>query len=365
MIQTFDYLRGLPEREAELIEAIRRVLRSGKLILGPETAAFEAEFAEASGARHCVGTASGTAALHVALAALGIGPGDEVISVANTCVPTVAAIRMTGANPVFVDIDDATLMMDPARIEAAITPRTKAILPVHLWGMSADIGAIAAVAEARGVPIVEDCAQSFGTLCGDRQTGAFGIAGCFSFYPTKNLGAFGDAGAVLTNDSDFADRLRCVRMYGYDASRIAIEEGTNARIGEIQAALLRVQLKRFPAALERRLAIASRLRLEISNLRFEFPAAVAGSRPSYHQFVIRTAARGELQTFLAVHGIGTDIHYPVPVHKMPAYARFAPERGLPITEGACNKILSIPVHENLRDDEISAIIDALNRFSSQ
>lgn len=362
MVPIFDYLRALDDYEQDMLEAVRRVLRSGRLILGPETEAFEHEFAEACGVQHCIGVTSGTDALYVALRTLGVGAGDEVITVANTCVPTIAAVRMTGATPVFVDIDESTCMMNPALTEAAITNKTKAVLPVHLWGMAADLEALVGIAEHRKIALVEDCAQSFGTLFRGSQTGTFGAAGCFSFYPTKNLGAFGDAGAIVTNDDDLATRLRRTRMYGYDDHRVAIQPGVNARISEIQAAMLRIKLRYFPEDLDRRLANAGRYRAEVENEIVAFPTILEGVRASYHQFVVRTDRRDALRAHLDNAGIANDVHYPVPVHQMPAYDGYAPADGLPTTERACDEVVSVPVHGALTREEVDAVVQALNDF---
>lgn len=362
MVPIFDYLRALGEYEQEVLEAIQGVLRSGRLILGAETEGFEREFAEACGAKHCIGVNSGTDALYISLATLGVGPGDEVITVANTCVPTIAAIRMTGAVPVFVDVDDATCMMDTDLIEAAITARTKAIVPVHLWGGAVDANALGAIAAQHGIPVVEDCAQSFGTTYRGRQTGNFGVTGCFSFYPTKNLGAFGDAGAVITNDDALAVGLRRTRMYGYDEQRVAVQGGVNARISEFQAAILRIKLRYFAADLERRLAHADRYRSGIENAALSFPVVHADVRHSYHQFVVMCESRDALRGYLSAHGIGNDVHYPVPIHRMPAHAAFGPEGGLPKTERACDRIVSVPVHGALSADEVEQVVQALNAY---
>lgn len=365
MIKTFDYLRLLPEHEEEVIEALRRVLRSGALILGPETSAFEDEFAAHLGVKHCIAVTSGTTALHLALNAMGIGPGDEVITVANTCPPTVAAIRLAGATPVFADVREDDFMMDPECVESAITEKTRCILPVHLWGMAADMDWILAIAERHGLEVLEDCAQSLGTLCNDRPTGRFGRAACFSFYPTKNLGAYGDGGAVVTDDSELAARLRRKRMYGYDGSPVSIEEGMNARIAEMQSAILRIKLRRFPEWLDRRLAIADLYNISIANPALTMPVSSPARRPSYHQYVVRCPERERLIDHLNRREIGFGIHYPEPIHTMPAYKPLVPEAvALPVTERCCREVLSIPVHEALTDAEVQSVIAALNEFPS-
>lgn len=341
--------------------AVSRVLHSGRLILGPETDAFEAEFAAYVGVRACVGVASGTTALHTALLALDIGPGDEVITVSNTCVPTIAAIRLTGARPVFVDVKTTDLLMDPARAAAAITPRTRCILPVHLWGQSADLDALEAVAEEAGVALVEDCAQAQGTHYRGKHVGTTGRMGCFSFYPTKNLGAFGDAGAVVTDDPALAERLRRLRVYGYDDSGIAQTEGLNARISEIQAAILRVKLRVLPDWLAKRRTIAHTYDTGIQHAGIRLPCPAPDTEAAYHQYVVQCADRAAVTAALTAADIGFGIHYPVPVHLMPAYAFLGGETlDLPVTTQAACEILSLPIHEGLTADETGTVVATLN-----
>lgn len=364
MIRTFDYLRSFTEIEQEVIEALQRVLHSGQLILGPETTRFEEEFADYVGARYCVGVTSGTTAIHMALAALDVGPSDEVLTVANTCAPTVAAIRLTGGVPLFVDINDEDLMMDVGRIEAGITYKTRCILPVHLWGHAANLDALLAIAERHGIPVVEDCAQAHGTTWKGRAVGTFGAAGCFSFYPTKNIGAFGDAGAVVTDDAALAARLRRLRMYGYkQGSGVADEEGLNGRISEMQAAILRVKLRVYPQWLERRKAVAQHYETTIRNSAIRRPRILPHCEPSYHQYVVRLRARDALANYLSEQGIQTGIHYPVPVHRMPAYQQLprCPDY-LRVTERASREILSLPIHESISIEEVDFIAAAINRF---
>jgi len=365
VIRLFDYRKLLPELEEDVIDAVRRVLHSNRLILGPETQAFETDFAAVVGARFAVAVTSGTAALFVALRALGIGQGDEVITVSNTCVPTIAAIRMTGATPVFVDIDPLTAMIDVRLIERSISSRTRCILPVHLWGSSADMDAISKIAAGHGLSIVEDCAQAQGTRWGDRHVGTFGNAGCFSFYPTKNLGAYGDGGAVVTNDEALFTRLQSIRMYGYDASGQALVEGTNARISEIQAAVLRIKIKKLSHWIARRRQIASIYRREIRTAAIELPEedGKGQAHSSYHQYVVRCAQRESLRDWLERRGVQSAIHYPVPVHMMPAY-RFLGGDALALPETRLNaqRIVSIPIHESLSDDEARTVVAAINDF---
>lgn len=361
MIKTFDYLTLLEPIHAEIMEAIERVLRSGRLILGAETEAFEAEFASHVGAKHCIGVSSGTTALHLALMGLGVGYGDEVITVSNTCVPTISAIELTGATPVFVDVRDEDLMMDVDQVESALTERTKCILPVHLWGQGADIMRLLDIAERANLPIIEDCAQAQGTLLHGKHAGTFGIAGCFSFYPTKNLGAYGDAGAIVTNDDELAQRLKRQRMYGYTRANYAEDIGMNARIAELQAAILRVKLRHLPSWLARRMEIAQRYNDQIHVAGIHTPFQHAERVQSYHQYVIRCEQREQVMHTLNTHEIAHGIHYPTPVHQMPPYVRLV-RQPLPITERASTEILSLPVHEALTDEEVERVISVLNGF---
>ncbi len=361
MIPIFDYQRELAKIEEEVIEAIRQTLHSGQLILGPQTRQFEQAFAQQVGADFCIGVTSGTTALHLAMLALEIGPGDEVITVANTCAPTIAAIELTRATPVLVEVRGPDLLIDPEAVSRAITPRTRAIIPVHLWGQSVDIEALLALSQDTGVPIIEDCAQGQGTLYRGQHVGTFGRVGCFSFYPTKNLGAYGDAGAIVTNDQELADRIRRMRMYGYSRSNYAIEKGMNARISEMQAAVLSIKLAYLDDWLARRQANAARYQAEVVNPRLRLPHLYPDRTHSYHQFVIRCTDRQALLQHLEQHEIGYGIHYPVPIHQMPAYQHLQTSP-LPITEAASEEIASIPVHEALEAEEVSTIIQVLNSF---
>lgn len=363
MIKTFDYLRSLPEIEEDVMAAIARVLRSGELILGSETEAFEKEFAEFVGAGFCVAVSSGTAALHLALMALGVDPGEEAITVSNTCAPTVAAIRLTGAVPVFVDVLEADLMMDPGGLEELINERTSCILPVHLWGRSAELEQILEVAGRHGVAVVEDCAQATGTQYRGRHVGTFGRLGCFSFYPTKNLGAYGDAGAVVTSDAALAARLRALRAYGYESSPVSQIEGTNARIAELQAAILRVKLRVLPQWLARRRQIAALYDAHLRNPAVALPPHQEGVEASYHQYVIRCRHRPAVTDALRAAEIDFGIHYATPVHLMPAYRFLGGSLlDLPTTVRSCDEVLSLPIHEGLKESEAMAVAEALNRM---
>jgi len=345
----------------EIDAAVQRTLDSGWYILGSEAVAFETEFAAYCGVSGCVGVNSGTDALQLALRACGVGAGDEVITVAHTAVATVAAIRMTGATPVLVDIDPVTYTMDPAKLEDATTARTKAIVPVHLYGHPADLAAIGEVAHRRGLWLIEDCAQAHGAHYHARPVGSFGDLACFSFYPTKNLGAIGDGGAVVGSDPDLLAKVRLLREYGWTplARYVSQIEGVNSRLDELQAAILRVKLRYLDAenAVRRALAVAYAAHLPAVIGR---PVEQAGCRHVYHLYVVRVAGRDAVRARLAEAGIGTGIHYPVPVHLQPAYRSDAlVARDLRETERAAGEILSLPMHPALTVEQVRQVATAV------
>lgn len=356
----FDY-RPLHRRQASEIEAaIARVLASGRLILGPEVRAFEQEFAAWVGAREAVGVASGTDALILALRALEIGPGDEVITVSNAGVPTVAAVRAAGATPRLVDVDPGTLLMDPERLEAARSPRTRCLLPVHLYGQPAPLEPILAFAARHRLRVVEDCAQAHGARLGGRHVGSFGDVGCFSFYPTKNLGAYGDGGMAVTSDPELAERLRALRMYGFDERRSAQREGINSRLDELQAAILRVKLVQLHEAVAERRAIATRYRKALGDPACAPVAERASSEHAYHLFVVQVAERARWIAALRGAGVGVGVHYPEPVHTMPAYAFLGLGAGaLPVSERACERVLSLPLYPGMDEGAVDRVLAAL------
>jgi len=365
-IKAFDYLHSLAEIEDEVHTAINRVLHSNQLILGEETAEFEREFAKFVGVKHCVAVTSGTTALHLSLLALNIGPGDEVITVSNTCTPTIAAIRLCGATPVFIDIQDDDQMMDTSILESAINKRTRCILPVHLWGNCVNVDNVLEIAKSNNIAVLEDCAQASGAYYKQNHVGTFGDAGCFSFYPTKNLGAYGDAGAIVTNDDNLANKLRKMRMYGYDTSATSMVEGMNARISEIQAAILRIKLPLFPKKLQQRAHIASIYNKMIDNSLIKKPHHMDDCTPSYHQYVIQSNNRKNLEDLLKENEIGYGIHYPMPVHLMPAYAFLGGSKlHLPNTLKSCSDILSLPIHDALSDDDATFVATTINMFNNQ
>lgn len=348
---------------ADYEAAALRVLRSGRYIMGAEMEAFEREFAAFTGAKYCVGLNSGLDALTFSVRALGIGAGDEVIVPANTYIATVLAVTENGATPVFVE-PDAYYNLDAERLAAAVTPRTRAVMPVHLYGQAVHMPPVMETAQRHGLAVVEDCAQSHGAYFGDTMTGRFGTIGCFSFYPTKNLGAFGDAGAIVTDDADLAEQLRMLRNYGSKVKYHNERCGVNSRLDELQAALLRVKLKHLPALTAERQAIAEKYLAGIQNDRIVLPQTRPGADHVYHQFVVRTAVRNRLQTYLKEHGLDTVIHYPIPPHLAECYRFLGHVRGdFPVAEQYADEVLSLPMFNGMRDDEVSYVIDTINRFS--
>ena len=345
---------------AAIDAALRAVLDGGQLILGPEVKAFESEFAAYIGVGHAVGVANGTDAIVVALRALGVRAGDEVVTTAHTAVATVAAIELAGATPVFADIDPRTFTLDPAAVERAITPRTKAIVAVHLYGQSADIDALQALARRHGLRLVEDCAQAHGARNAGRRLGSIGDVGCYSCYPTKNLGALGDGGVLVTNDADVAARCRRLREYGWTESRDSVEPGMNSRLDELQAAVLRVKLAALDADNERRQKLAARYDAALAGTPLELPAVRPGTTHVYHLYVVRTRERARVQAHLRERGIAAGIHYAVPVHLQTAYrGRIAGAGGLPETERAALEVLSLPMYPELTLAEVDQVCAAL------
>ncbi|MEO8674400.1 MAG: DegT/DnrJ/EryC1/StrS family aminotransferase [Casimicrobiaceae bacterium] len=346
---------------AALDAAIARVQDRGHYILGPEVEAFEREFAAYCGAASCVGVANGTDALELALRALDIGVDDEVATVANAGGYATTVIRAVGATPLYVDIDEATLLIDPDSLARRITPRTRAIVITHLYGRLADVDAIAAVAKVRGLALIEDCAQAHGARHGTKKAGTFGVVGCFSFYPTKNLGALGDAGALVTNDAALAAKIKELRTYGWRGKyRIAVGGGMNSRMDELQAAVLRVKLPHLDAWNQRRREIASRYATEIANPRITLPPAAEAAVT--HLYVVRAKLRDVLRAHLAEAGVVTDIHYPIPDYRQAAWPGDVPAAGLERTDRACAEILTLPCYPELTDPEIAAVAAACNSW---
>ena len=364
MIPAFDYRRELAWYRHEVDAAVARVLDSGSLILGPEVDAFEREFAAYLGTEHAVGVASGTDALILALRALDVGPGDEVVTPANTAVPTASAIRAVGAIPRFADVDPRSLLLTAETLRPAITPRTRAIIPVDLYGAPVDLGEILAVARGREVAVISDCAHAHGARWCGRPVGTMSDIGCFSFYPTKNLGACGDGGLCVTRRADLAARLRTLRNYGYDSQRIARCEGINSRLDELQAAILRVKLRHLDEGNARRRQLAERYRDGLTATPFRLQEVGPEQWHVYHQFVIRCPNRAAVIRRLEQHDIGYGIHYDPPLHRMPAFSRFHETSGLlPVVEEAAPRVLSLPIYPGLTFEEADRVLAVLRDVS--
>lgn len=346
-------------QKKDIDAAIERVLTGGWYILGQETAAFEREFAAYVGSRYAVGVANGTEAILLALKACGVGAGDEVITVSHTAVATVAAIEMNGSVPQLVDIHEPSCTLDPAALERALTGHTRAVLPVHLYGQPADLKPILDFAGRHGLLVIEDCAQAHGAVYDGRKVGAWGAAGCFSFYPTKNLGCLGDGGAVTTDDPEIYERLMSLRQYGWDEKRISRIPGFNSRLDELQAAALRVKLGRLAECNDRRRAVAGAYTERLGDLPLTLPPHLPETAPVYHQYVVRfenRSERDEMMGRLMREGVQTAIHYPVPVHLQPFWeGRFGRSNALRTTEAVCDRILSLPMFPELSLEDIDFV----------
>ena len=364
-IQVWDYRAEYEEERPDVLAAVDQVMRSGRLILGESVRSLEKELAAYCGVGHGVGVNSGTDALILALRALEIQTGDEVITTSNTAIPTVSAIMSAGATPRFVDIETGTYLMDVAQLEAAITPRTRCIIPVHLFGQCADMDAVRAVANHHGIPILEDCAQSTGSEDRGRRAGSMSRAAAFSFYPTKILGAYGDGGMVLTSDDALAARLRRLRVYGTDETYYAEEHGYNSRLDEIQAEILRRKLRRIDRYIERRRALAGRYDEQLRDTGLILPATRPGNRHVYHLYVVRHSARDAIIAALAARDIIAGIHYRWPIHTMRGYACLGYGKGsLPVTEKAAAEIFSLPMYPSLADADHDRVCGALHDILS-
>jgi dTDP-4-amino-4,6-dideoxygalactose transaminase len=344
----------------EILEAIEKVLNSGQYILGPEVQAFEQEFAQFVGVRFGIGVASGTDALYLALRAVDVGPGDEVITVPHTAVATVAAIEMCGATPVLVDIDLDTYTLSPHRLEAVINSRTKAIIPVHLYGHPADMEPILEIARRHHVFVIEDCAQAHGAMYQGKRVGSFGDLAAFSFYPTKNLGAIGDGGIIVTDDPTLAEKVKLLRQYGWRQRYISEIPGWNSRLDEIQAAILRVKLRHLQEDNQRRRLLAEIYNQLLVNAPVVLPKERPGSYHVYHQYVIRHPQREELMAFLKKRGINTLVHYPLPIHLQPAYkGRLGDVGSLPNSEQAAREVLSLPLYPEMGEANVHTVAQAI------
>jgi dTDP-4-amino-4,6-dideoxygalactose transaminase len=364
LIPFLDLKAQYQQMKPEIDAAVLRAIDSGQFVLGPEVAAFEERFASYCNVRHCLAVNSGTSALHLALLAAGVGPGDEVITVSMTFVATTAAILYSGARPVFVDVDPVTWTMDPRLIEAAITPRTKAVLPVHLHGLMADMDAIMEIARRHNLVVIEDAAQAHGAEYKGRRAGSIGDLGCFSFYPGKNLGAYGEGGAVVSDQPEFARRISLLRDWGQASKYNHVVPGYNYRMDGIQGAVLNVKMDYIEAWTERRRSVASCYDRLLAKHRRMRPAPPVHSRHVYHVYAVGLAQRDEAQKALQAAGIGVGIHYPVPVHLQTAYATLGYGAGdFPVTELLANEFLSLPIYAELRPEQISRVVMELEKVA--
>lgn len=346
--------------------AVARVLDSGRYILGEETKKFELEFSSFLRRDFAIGVGSGTEALHIALTSCGIGDGDEVITVSHTAVATVAAIELCGARPVLIDVDRETLTMNPKGLSAAITRRTRAVIPVHLYGQPADMSAILEIAGRSNIRVIEDCAQSLGARYRGLPAGSIGEIGCFSFYPTKNLGAIGDGGMIVTNNPDIAERARLIREYGWAERNKSSIPGMNSRLDEIQAAILRVKLKYLDRANALRIHLASLYNKGLQGTSVLPPRSRPRSDHVYHLYVIRSKKRDTLRTFLMRKKIHTMIHYPFPVHQQPAYTKRVRCAGdMAETDQAARDVLSLPMYPELAEADVERVIEAVRTFDRE
>jgi len=349
--------RQTAELQPLLADAVNRVLESGRLVLGDHVSAFETSFASWLGASHAVGVASGTDAVTIALMATGVRSGDEVITAANTCVPTIAGIEASGATVVLVDADPLTYTLDPTRLGEALTGRTRAVVPVHLYGQCADMEAITAFAGAHELVVVEDAAQAHGAEMGGRRAGTFGDAAAFSFYPTKNLGAYGDAGAVVTSSQEIAERARALRAYGEQERYESVIRGMNSRLDEMQAALLEVKLPHLDRWNARRDEIARYYSTELRCTGLDLPPAPIGGTHAWHLYVVRHRGRDQFRNRLERRGVDTLVHYPRPVHEHPAYVALRRAGSLATSERFAREVVSLPLFPELTDAEVEFVVE--------
>jgi dTDP-4-amino-4,6-dideoxygalactose transaminase len=344
----------------EIDVAIQQVLATGQFVLGGNVHAFEKEFSSYIGTSYAVSVASGTDAIILGLRALGIGPGDEVVTPSHTAVATVAAIELAGGIPVFADVDSDCWTLDPASIEKAITSKTKAIVVVHLYGLPADMDTIKDIARKNNLKLIEDCAQAPGATYNNVRVGSIGDLGCFSFYPTKNLGALGDGGGITTSDFTIAKQLKKLRQYGWDENRVSQFHGYNSRLDEIQAAVLRVKLKNLDADNAKRIALANQYDKRLSSLPVKLPGKRSNCSHVYHLYVIEVERRDALVDYLKSNGVIAGIHYPVPVHLMPAFAH--KELTLSRTERIAGSVLSLPMYPELDSNDLSQVVNIIKEF---
>ena len=362
MVPFLDLKAQHEQMKPEIDAAVMRVIDSAQFVLGPEVAAFEERFAGYCGVQYCAALNSGTSALHLALLAAGIGPGDEVITVSMTFVATTAAILYCGAKPVFVDVDPNTWTMDPNLIEAAITPRTKAILPVHLHGLMADMDPIMELARRHDLVVIEDAAQSHGAEYKGRRAGSIGDIGCFSFYPGKNLGAYGEGGAVVSNNPDLARKVALLRDWGQESKYNHVVAGYNYRMDGIQGAVLNVKMQYIEAWTEARRRVAADYDRLLAKSGYNRPAPPSHCRHVYHVYAVALSHRDDVQKTLQAEGIATGIHYPVPVHLQKAYANLKYKPGdFPVTESLAGRFLSLPIYAELRPEQVLEVVLALEK----
>ncbi len=344
----------------EVLAAFGEICESGRFAQGPATSDFEAKFAAYCGVEHCVSLNSGTSALHLALRCLDVGPGDEVVTVSMTFIATAWAISYTGATPVFVDIDPVRRTLNPDKLEAAITPRTKAIIPVHLFGMPADMDRIVAIAERHGLPVIEDAAQAHGAKYRGKRVGQFGQIACFSFYPSKNLGAYGEGGALITNDASISQRVRSLRDHGQTQKYLHEEIGYNYRMDSFQGAVLTIKLKQLDAWNRARMDCARYYTELLKDSSYKLPAHPSDSECVWHCYVIETPERDRVRSGLQDLGIQTAVHYPLPIHLQKAYAHLGYKQGhLPVTERLCQHCLSLPIYPELSKEKIFTVASIL------
>jgi dTDP-4-amino-4,6-dideoxygalactose transaminase len=348
----------------EIDAAIQRVLESGHYILGKEVESFEGNFADVTGAQYAVGVGSGTDAVALSLVAAGVARDDEVITVSHTAVATVAAIEQIGAIPVFVDINSESMCIDPRKLQAAISPRTKAIVAVHIYGRMADMQAIMAIANEYGLLVIEDCAQAHGAKIDGKHAGTFAHAGAFSFYPTKNLGCIGDGGAIITNSADIYQKLKMIREYGWQTRFDSVISGINSRLDEIQAAILNVKLPHLDREIERRNEIALRYSSSIDANQLGYPIVVAGQTHAMHLYVVQTDRRDQFMEYMQANNISTAVHYPIPVHKQQAYmGRIRCADALVNTETISGQIVTLPMFAQMSDEQVETVCTALTNWS--
>lgn len=366
MINCSNPLAQYLSHKTEITSAISKVMEKGWYISGEECKSFESEFADYVGVEFGIGVGSGTEALHVALKACGVEKGDEVITVAHTAVATISAIELAGAIPVLVDIDPDFYTMDPSKIERVLTPKTKAIVPVHLYGQPADMVPIMDIARHNKLKVVEDCAQAHGAIYHGRRVGSWGDVACFSFYPTKNLGALGDGGMVVTNDGEIARQARLLREYGWVDRYVSEISGWNSRLDELQAAILRVKLRTLDKDNEARVNLAAKYDQLLEKAGIILPKKRERANHVYHLYVVRSSKRDEMQKYLKENGIGTLIHYPVPVHVQPAYlGRLKGSDDLVVTEGIAREVLSLPMYPELQENEVKTIANFIQKYEAK